>query len=207
MPSTGRRWKWLSRRERNSPECSPRISTSACPRCSAGIKATAGCDARRTCRGPCSVASQKLTSVLAALSRQWRVNRQPCICSLNLQSLLFPHPASSPAPTMCLPPICRLWSGLPIWAIPQPAGHSGITSKSRIPMRLCSLAFPRMRAHDQVHSLGCRLRSPIAQLIEPVAQAWYCCIVRDVRQEAAWLAGSGASGLPLLFDPRFDTKY
>jgi hypothetical protein len=74
-------------------------------------------------------------------------------------------------------------------------------------MRLFSLAFLMLQARDHVPPLGCRLLSQNAQIVEPVAQPWYCCIMRVLHQEAVWLAGSGASGLPFLVDPRFDTRY
>jgi hypothetical protein len=45
-------------------------------------------------------------------------------------------------------------------------------NKSRIPMRLFSLAFLMLQARDHVHPLGCCLLSQIAQIVEPVAQPW-----------------------------------
>jgi hypothetical protein len=51
-------------------------------------------------------------------------------------------------------------------------------------MRLFSLAFLMVQARDHVHPLGCRLLSQIAQIVEPVAQPWYCSIVRVLHQEA-----------------------
>lgn len=80
-------------------------------------------------------------------------------------------------------------------------------NKSRIPMRLFSFALLVVQGRGHVNPLGCRLHSQIAQIIEPVAQPWHYCIVRVLHQEAVWLAGSGASGLPLLREPKLDIRY